>query len=161
MRARRGSGKDNRQGPWLGKGGPQHSFTVGQASTMCSRPGCMYVQEQLLIQPAVCSCRESGDPSKARSYFPQDKQYLVTRGGEWPPLAAATGSAVANNLRQLVMHPTVHSDTQYPQQHMVWAATEPSCSVLALLFFYYRGLFAVGPPASISHPYTGRIHTSC
>jgi hypothetical protein len=27
--------------------------------------------------------REIGDPSKARSYFPMDKQYLVTRGGTW------------------------------------------------------------------------------
>lgn len=26
--------------------------------------------------------RESGDPAKARAYFPADKQYLVTRGGE-------------------------------------------------------------------------------
>jgi hypothetical protein len=34
------------------------------------------------------ACREAGEPGKARNYFPQDKQYLVTRGGELQLLLA-------------------------------------------------------------------------
>jgi hypothetical protein len=29
----------------------------------------------------VVFCREAGDPSKRKSYFPADKQFLVTRNG--------------------------------------------------------------------------------
>jgi hypothetical protein len=29
-------------------------------------------------------CRESGDPSKRKPYFPADKQFLVTRNGMLP-----------------------------------------------------------------------------
>lgn len=28
------------------------------------------------------SCREKGEPSRARDFLPPDKQYLVTRNGE-------------------------------------------------------------------------------
>lgn len=35
--------------------------------------------------------REKGDSAKARDFLPADKQYLITRNGQWCTLTPASG----------------------------------------------------------------------
>jgi ubiquitin-like-conjugating enzyme ATG3 len=43
----------------------------------------------------VVFCREAGDPSKRKSYFPADKQFLVTRNGMLLPNRIASSRYVS------------------------------------------------------------------
>jgi hypothetical protein len=51
----------------------------------------------------ICGCREAGDASKARNYFPQDKQYLVTRGGKQLQQRIVLAAGALTQLRACCM----------------------------------------------------------
>lgn len=53
------------------------------------------------------ACREAGEPGKARNYFPQDKQYLVTRGGELQPVLLASPWVLASPVQLLSCPPSL------------------------------------------------------